>query len=61
MYIDTTTTKRGDKTYVRHLLRRSFREDGKVKHETISNLSACTAQEIAALKLALKHKKTSSN
>ena len=56
MYIDTTTSKRGDKVYVRHLLRTSFRENGKVKHQTIANLSSCSDAEITALKLALKHK-----
>lgn len=56
MYIDTTTSRRGNKVYVRHLLRSSYREDGKVKHTTIANLSSCSDDEIAALKLALKHK-----
>lgn len=56
MYIDTTVSRRGDRVYTRHLLRSSFREDGKVKHKTIANLSECSDAEIAALKLALKHK-----
>ena len=56
MYIDTTTSRRGNKIYVRHLLRTSYRENGKVKHKTIANLSNCPEEEIAALKLALKHK-----
>ncbi|EQD70937.1 transposase IS4 family protein, partial [mine drainage metagenome] len=42
--------------YVRHLLRDSFRADGKVKHRTIANISRCTPQEILAIKLALQHK-----
>ena len=57
MFIDTTISKRGDKVYVRHMLRSSFREDGKVKHKTLLNLSSCSDDEIAALKLAFKHKK----
>ena len=57
MYIDTATIKRKNKTYTRHLLRTSYREDGKVKHKTLLNLSACSQDEINALKLALKHKK----
>lgn len=57
MYIDTATTKRNNRTYTRHLLRTSFRENGKVKHKTLLNLSHCSPDEIAALKLALKHKK----
>ena len=31
------------------------REGGKVKNRTIANLSACTAGQIRAMKLALKH------
>lgn len=40
----------------RHLLRNSYREDGKIKHATLGNISSCSDQEIAAIKLALKHK-----
>jgi transposase len=61
MYIDTAKTVRGEKTYVRHLLRESFRENGKVKHRTIANLSNCSEEEIEAIKLALKHKKNLSS
>jgi transposase len=57
MYVDTATIKRKDKTYTRHLLRTSFRENGKVKHKTIANLSSCSEDEIKAIKLALRHKK----
>ncbi|MBM4275824.1 MAG: IS1634 family transposase, partial [Deltaproteobacteria bacterium] len=56
MYIDTASSSRGGKTYRRHLLRESYREAGKVKHRTIANLSHCSEEEIAAIKLALKHK-----
>ncbi|MBU1566355.1 MAG: IS1634 family transposase [Proteobacteria bacterium] len=56
MYLDTSTIKKGDKTYTRHLLRQSYREDGKVKHRTVANLSACSDKEIAAIRLALRHK-----
>jgi transposase len=42
--------------YTRYLLRDSFRENGKVKHRTIASLSSCSQEEIAAIKLALKHK-----
>jgi transposase len=56
MYVDTAYSTQRGKTYVRHLLRESFRENGKVKHRTLANLSHCTDEEIAALKLALKHK-----
>ena len=56
MYVDTAKIKRGRKTYTRNLLRTSYREDGKVKHKTVLNLSICSQEEIAAIKLALKHK-----
>jgi hypothetical protein len=42
--------------YTRYLLRDSYRQDGKVKHRTIANLSSCSLQEIQAIQLALKHK-----
>src|SRR6266851_4112596 len=47
---------RGDKTYTRHLLRESYRANGKVLHRTIANVSQCSAAEIEALRLALRHK-----
>ena len=53
MYVDTATTKG---KYTRHLLRESYRENGKVKHRTIANLSSCSQEEIEAIKIALKHK-----
>ena len=56
MHIDTSYSVQSGKTYVRHLMRDSYREEGKVKHRTIANLSHCSEQEIAALKLALKYK-----
>ncbi|MFN0130639.1 MAG: transposase, partial [Verrucomicrobiales bacterium] len=43
-------------TYSRVLLRSSFRENGKVKHRTLGNLSSCSEEEINAVRLALKHK-----
>lgn len=57
MYVDTAKTRRGNKTYTRNLLRTSYREDGKVKHKTVLNLSICSQEEIDAIKLALKHKR----
>lgn len=54
MYVDTCTTNGGKS--VRHLLRTSYREGGRVKHKTVANLSNCSDKEIAAIRLALKHK-----
>lgn len=56
MYLDSSTVTRNGKSYTRHLLRTSFRDTGKVKHKTLANLSDCAAEEITAIKLALKHK-----
>jgi len=42
--------------YTCYLLRETYREQGKVKHRTIANLSHCSNDEIAAMRLALKHK-----
>lgn len=56
MYVDTSRSVRGGKTYQRHLLRESYREGGRVRHRTLANLSRASAAEVAALKLALSHK-----
>ncbi len=48
--------KTGKQIYRSILLRESYREGGKVKKRTIANLSHCPSGEIAAIKLALKHK-----
>jgi hypothetical protein len=56
MYIDTSHITRGGKTYTRHLLRESYRANGKVLHRTIANVSHCSEAEIEAMRLALRHK-----
>ena len=56
MYVDTSTVQQKGKTYTRHLLRESYREDAKVRHRTIANFSGCSDQEVEAIKLALRHK-----
>src|SRR5262249_31177291 len=56
MYIDTSHITRGGKTYTRHLLRESYRAHGKVLHRTLANVSHCSEAEIAAMRLALRHK-----
>jgi len=56
MYLDRSETTPNGKTYHRVLLRQSFRLEGKVKHRTVANLSACSQDEIQAIELALKHK-----
>ena len=54
MYVDSS---KSHGKYTRSLLRENYREEGKVKHRTIANLSHCSVEEIDAIKLALKHKK----
>ena len=61
MYVDTSHIIRGGKTYTRHLLRESYRADGKVLHRTIANLSHCSAAEIEAIRVALRHKQDLEN
>ena len=39
VHVATTKKRHNGKTYVTHLLRRTYRENGKVKHETVGNLS----------------------
>jgi len=56
MYVDTSTVHQGRRTYTRHLLRESYREEGKVRHRTVANLSRCSEQEVEAIRLALRHK-----
>jgi len=56
MYLDISLLHKNGRTYKRVLLRESYREQGKVKKSTIANLSACSEKEIAAIKLALRHK-----
>src|SRR5262247_1798710 len=58
MYVDTSHITRGGKTYTRHLLRESYRAHGRVLHRTIANVSQCSAAEIEALRLALRHKES---
>src|SRR5215510_4617967 len=45
-----------ERVYQRHLLRRSYREGGKVRKETLANLSRLPDEAIEALRLALAGK-----
>jgi hypothetical protein len=57
MYVDSSKTILRGKEYWRHLLRNSYRDqDGKVKHETLGNISRAEPEEIEAIRLALRHK-----
>ena len=56
MFVDSSVTRLNGKDYQRHLLRETYREDGKVKHRTLANLTHCKPEEVEAIRLALKHK-----
>jgi transposase len=58
MFVDSSKSVQRGKTYVRHLLRDSYRDkaDGRIRHHTLANLSHCSEAEIAAIKLALANK-----
>jgi hypothetical protein len=53
MHVVTNTIRRGDREYKSVLLRRSYREDGKVKKETLANLSHLPAEAVDAIRRVL--------
>ena len=53
MHVTTTTRRVGDREYNATLLRRSYRQGGKVKKETLANLSHLPADAIDALRRVL--------
>jgi len=53
-HVVTTKRKYNGKVYCTHLLRRSYREDGKVKNETLSNLSHLPDTVIDLIRRSLK-------
>ena len=54
MHVVTNTIRRGDREYAAHLLRRSYREGGKVKKETLANLSHLPEEVIELIRGALR-------
>ena len=54
VHVVTTRREYKDKVYETHLLRRSYREDGKVKNETVGNLSHLPVHVIELVRRALK-------
>lgn len=54
MHVVTNTVRRGGREYTSTLLRRSYREGGKVKKETLANLSHLPAEAIDALRRILR-------
>ena len=54
VYVAEITKRYKNKVYTSHLLRRSYREDGKVKQQTLGNLSSLPPEVIALLRHALR-------
>lgn len=53
-HVAKVVSKRKGKEYVSYLLRQSYRQDGKVKHHTLANLSHLPEHAIETLRRALK-------
>jgi len=53
MHVVTTRRQHKDKVYETVLLRHSYREDGKVKNETLANLSYLPANTIELIRESL--------
>lgn len=54
VHVATIKRRCNGKVYVTHLLRRSYREDGKVKHETLGNLSHLPPDLIETIRKRLR-------
>jgi hypothetical protein len=54
MHVSTTTRRSGENEYKAVLLRRSYRQDGKVKKETLANLSHLPVEAIEAIRAVLR-------
>jgi Transposase DDE domain len=59
MHVATVTSRQVDKAgrqreYQSHLVRRTYREDGKVKHQTLANITALPPEAIEALRAVLR-------
>ena len=54
MHVSTTQRRVGENVYKATLLRRSYREDGKVKKETLANLSHLPQEAIDAIRRVLR-------
>jgi transposase len=54
MHVVTTTRRVGEREYTNTLLRRSYREGGKVKKETLANLSRLPPEAVDAIRATLR-------
>src|SRR5487761_292947 len=50
MHVAKIVTRRNGREYVSHLVRQSYREDGRVKHRTLANLSSLPQTAIEAVR-----------
>jgi len=57
VHVARVVRKYKDTEYVSHLLRRTYREDGKVRHETLGNISSLPAEAIEVLRASLAGKR----
>jgi transposase len=57
MYIEEIKKKQGSKIYNTILIRESYRDNGKVRHRTVANISKLPAEHIRQLKASLKGEK----
>ena len=53
MHVATTTRRHGSRVYTTTLLRQSYREDGKVRHRTLANLSHLPEETIELIRGSL--------
>lgn len=54
VHVATTTRRYKGKVYKTHLLRRTYRDEGKVKHETLGNLSHLPEYTVELIRRSLK-------
>lgn len=54
VHVATTRRKYKDRVYETHLLRQTFREDGKVKHNTLGNISHLPGHVVELVRRSLK-------
>jgi hypothetical protein len=56
VHVAKVVSRQGGKEYVSWLLRRSYRQDGKVRHETLGNISALPIETIEVIRASLAGK-----
>jgi transposase len=54
VHVATTTRRYKDRVYQTHLLRRTYREDGKVKHQTLGNISHLPPAVVEVIRRVLR-------